>query len=68
MLVRVQTTELLVPGLSCVLAGLFIGIAFDSVGSSYRLLIVLVGAAASLLSAVLFVRDAHSKASRDAHQ
>jgi hypothetical protein len=63
MLVRMQATELIVPGVACVGAGLFIGTAFHTVGSGYLLLLNLVGAAASLLTAVFLVRAANSKAS-----
>jgi hypothetical protein len=58
MLVRIGAADLIGAGLSCVLAGLFIGMAFDDVGSRDSPLLSLVGVAASLLTAVFLVRDA----------
>jgi hypothetical protein len=63
MIVRVHATELIVPGLACFAAGLFVGMAFDAAGSGYELLLTLLAAAAFLVTAVFLVRDANSEAS-----
>lgn len=61
MIVRVQATELIVPGLACFAAGLFIGMTFRAVGSGLELLLTLLAAAACVVTAVFLVRDANSK-------